>query len=149
MSTGACLVRHFVFGSHQSKAPIWRHWPPLATRNSNTYRPNIISQVFWRAAVRTRSVYMHGGRVGVGWESWGWGEGGSWAGLHAPTLSARCGRDLHKSLAATAVHQIHTHLWAAIIWWYIKGIYSPWYRCSQSAGWRSRRGLTPWFIRHN
>lgn len=51
-----------------------------------------------------------GGRVGGG------GSGGSWAGLHAPTLSARCGRDLHKSLAATAVHQIHTHLWAAIIW---------------------------------
>lgn len=24
-STGACLLRHFVFGSHQSKAPLWMH----------------------------------------------------------------------------------------------------------------------------
>lgn len=46
------------------------------------------------------------------------------AGIPDPTLSAQCGNDLQESLAeaapAATVHQIHTHLWAAIICQYIK-----------------------------
>lgn len=85
--------------------------------------PDVISRVFWRA-------HVHGGNGPRG------GPRGA-ASNPDRTRSARCGHDLQESLAvaapAVALHQIHTHLWAAIIWRYIKGIYSPWYGSSQLA----------------
>lgn len=105
-SSGARLACHFVFGSHQSKAPLFC---TLATRNSNTYPsrhylPSVLTSV--RAGME--------GLEGEGWRAV--------AGIPDPTLSAQCGHDLQESLAeaAPAAHQIHTHLWAAIIWRYIK-----------------------------